>query len=143
MTPTLIFVYGTLRRDPSHEMFHLLAKHARYLDDATVQGRLFDLGEYPGMVSDESARVLGEVYDIDPAKWNDVISRLDKYEGCAFDDPKPHEYRREVVHARLASGAVLPAWAYVLNRRPPTEQEIESGDYLSWRAANVANGMGA
>jgi gamma-glutamylcyclotransferase (GGCT)/AIG2-like uncharacterized protein YtfP len=141
MTPTILFVYGTLRRDPSHEMFHLLAKHARYLGDATVSGRLFDLGEYPGMISsDVTNRVVGELYEIDPIRWDDVINRLDKYEGCSPDDPQPHEYRRELVNARLANGAMVPAWAYVLNGWPEIDQEIKSGDYLSWRAANVLNG---
>jgi gamma-glutamylcyclotransferase (GGCT)/AIG2-like uncharacterized protein YtfP len=101
MTPTNIFVYGTLRRDPAHEMFHLLAKHARFVGNATVSGRLFDLGEYPGMISpDETHEVLGEIYEIDKDHWTDVVARLDKYEGCSSEDPPPHEYRRELVSAR-------------------------------------------
>ncbi len=141
MRPTTLFVYGTLRRDPSHEMFHLLAKHARYLGDATVSGRLFDLGEYPGMISSNgTSQVVGEIYEIDKTKWDDVITRLDTYEGCSSDDPEPHEYRRELVNARLTTGGEIPAWAYVLNSWPDTDQEIKSGDYLSWRAASVANG---
>jgi gamma-glutamylcyclotransferase (GGCT)/AIG2-like uncharacterized protein YtfP len=141
MTSTVIFVYGTLRRDLSHEMFHLLAKHARYMGDATVSGRLFDLGDYPGMIpSEDRSKVVGELYEIDQAKWHDVVTRLDKYEGCSSDDPEPHEYRRELVNARLHSGDVVAAWAYVLNGRPAKDQEIKSGDYLSWRAANLANG---
>jgi gamma-glutamylcyclotransferase (GGCT)/AIG2-like uncharacterized protein YtfP len=122
-------------------MFHLLAKHARYVGEATVSGRLFDLGEYPGMIpSDDRSKVVGELYEIDPAKWHDVVSRLDKYEGCSSDDEEPHEYRRELVSARSASGVVVPAWAYVLNGWPDTDQEIKSGDYLSWRAAHLPNG---
>jgi gamma-glutamylcyclotransferase (GGCT)/AIG2-like uncharacterized protein YtfP len=132
--PTRIFVYGTLRSDPAHEMFHLLAKHARFVGDATVPGRLFDLGEYPGMISSDGAgRVLGEVYEFDPVHWRPVIERLDKYEGCSTSDPEPHEYRREIVRARLASGETLPAWAYILNRWPAELREIESGDYLASR----------
>lgn len=135
MEPTRLFVYGTLRRDPSHEMFHLLAKHARFLGEATVPGRLFDLGDYPGMiVPDERGHVLGEVYDVDPAHWPSVIERLDRYEGCAAGDPEPHEYRREIVLATLASGPQVPVWAYVLNHAPSRVREIVSGDYLSWRA---------
>jgi gamma-glutamylcyclotransferase (GGCT)/AIG2-like uncharacterized protein YtfP len=134
--PRRIFVYGTLRRDPRHEMFHLLAKHATYLGDAIVPGRLFDLGDYPGMIwPDDTARVLGEIYEIDPLHWPSIISRLDEYEGCAETDPTPHEYRREIVTARLANGEITPAWAYVLNRWPTERREIRSGDYVSWRAS--------
>lgn len=140
--PTRLFVYGTLRRDPSHEMFHLLAKYGRFAGDASVSGRLFDLGEYPGMISiDDAGRVVGELYEIDEANWDRVITRLDEYEGCSAGDPQPHEYRRELVSARLAGGLVLPAWAYVLNAWPAKPREIESGDYLAWRErANEAGG---
>ena len=132
--PTCLFVYGTLRQDPSHEMFHLLAKHARYLGEARVPGRLFDLGAYPGMVwPDERRSVVGEVYEIDPAEWDRVIERLDEYEGCGPSDPLPHEYRREIVNTRLSNGTGLNAWAYVLNRPPSETREIRSGDYLAWR----------
>ncbi len=133
--PNRLFVYGTLRRDPRHEMFHLLARHGRFVGGATVPGRLFDLGNYPGMIaSDDKRRVVGELYEIDADHWAEVIARLDEYEGCATADPEPHEYRREVVNARLATGTILPAWAYVLNRWPASFREIDSGDYLSWRA---------
>ncbi|HEV8432416.1 MAG TPA: gamma-glutamylcyclotransferase family protein [Thermoanaerobaculia bacterium] len=129
-----LFVYGTLRRDPRHEMFHLLAKHARYLGEATVPGRLFDLGEYPGMIwPDERNSVLGEIYEVEADHWDDVIHRLDEYEGCGPSDPSPHEYRREVVIARLSDGKAIPAWAYVLNQSPAGMREIQSGDYVSWR----------
>ncbi|MGZ8711166.1 MAG: gamma-glutamylcyclotransferase family protein [Thermoanaerobaculia bacterium] len=130
-----IFVYGTLRSDPAHEMFHLLAKHARFVGDATVPGHLFDLGDYPGMISsDDGSRVFGEVYELASLDWQRIIGRLDEYEGCSPSDPEPREYRREVVKARLASGDTLPAWAYVLNRWPAGFREIESGDYLAARA---------
>jgi len=133
--PTRIFVYGTLRRDPAHEMFHLLAKSARFVGDATVPGRLFDLGDYPGMVSsDDGNRVIGEVYEFDPAEWPHGIRQLDEYEGCSPGDPEPHEYCREVVNARLENGETVSAWAYVLNRLPVGSREIQSGDYLASRA---------
>jgi len=132
-TPNL-FVYGTLRRDTQHELFRLLARRARFLGDATVRGKLYDLGDYPGLIYPENGRVLGEVYAIDRPYWRSVIGRLDEYEGCTSSDPEPHEYRREIVRAQLTSGEALPAWAYVLNRDPRNLREIQSGDYLSWRA---------
>ena len=45
-----LFVYGTLRDDPAHDMFHVLAANAELIGEATVAGRLYDLGEYPGLV---------------------------------------------------------------------------------------------
>ncbi len=132
MSPTQLFVYGTLRSDPSHEMFHILARHAKFLGEARVAGRLFDLGEYPGMVLQPSdSYVKGELYDIQTDHWNEVIEQLDRYEGCTDSDPQPHEYCREVVQAKLTNGRTIKAWAYVLNRPVAGLSEITSGDYLS------------
>jgi gamma-glutamylcyclotransferase (GGCT)/AIG2-like uncharacterized protein YtfP len=129
---TRLFVYGTLRRDPRHEMFHVLAKTSRFVSDARVAGRLYDLGAYPGMsLSDSSGYVKGEIYEVHPHNWTCVIQKLDEYEGCSDHDPEPHEYRRELVRAELPSGESLDAWAYVLNRDAYGLTEIESGDYLS------------
>lgn len=48
----LLFVYGTLRKDVRNSMFHLLAREARFVGRARMQGLLFDLGDYPGLVPD-------------------------------------------------------------------------------------------
>lgn len=133
MAGTTLFVYGTLRRDSVHELHQLLARHARFLGDARVRGRLFDLGSYPGMVLDQSSGlVAGELYEI-TSNWADVIARLDEYEGCTAEDPQPHQYRRELVEVLRPGGAPVTAWAYVLSRDPGDFPVIESGDYLSRR----------
>jgi gamma-glutamylcyclotransferase (GGCT)/AIG2-like uncharacterized protein YtfP len=130
--PTRLFVYGTLRRDPRHEMFHVLAKTASFLGEARVAGHLYDLGTYPGMaLSSDGRYVKGEIYEVHPLHWSDVIQRLDEYEGCSDRDAEPHEYRRELVSAELSSGEPVNAWAYVLNRNAHGLREIQSGDYLS------------
>jgi len=133
--PRILFVYGTLRRDPAHELYHLLARHARFVSDAKVQGRLFDLGAYPGMTIEHGDDyVSGELYEI-TSSWSEVISHLDEYEGCGPNDPQPHEYRRDLVRALRPNGEPVTAWAYVLNQDPRGLPVIESGDYLSWRSA--------
>ena len=110
--PTQLFVYGTLRRDPAHEMFHLLARTARFVSEARVAGRLYDLGAYPGMtLSPNGKYVKGEIYEVDPVHWQSVIQQLDEYEQCREADPEPHEYRRELVRAVLPSGQAVEAWA--------------------------------
>src|SRR5215813_7463055 len=95
---TRLFVYGTLRRDPSHELFQLLARNAKLLGEAVVEGKLYDLGEYPGMIyRANGGHVIGELYQVNPEAWENVIERLDEYEGCRPIDPEPHEYRRILV----------------------------------------------
>jgi len=51
MTPDTIFVYGTLRRDANSEMHQLLTKYAEFVSDATYQGKLYKVDDYPGAVS--------------------------------------------------------------------------------------------
>jgi gamma-glutamylcyclotransferase (GGCT)/AIG2-like uncharacterized protein YtfP len=118
-------------------MFHVLAKTARFISDARVAGRLYDLGAYPGMsLSSQDSHVKGEIYEVHPRHWTHVIQKLDEYEGCSDHDPEPHEYRRELVWAELPSGESVDAWAYVLNQSAHGLREIASGDYLSERAVS-------
>ena len=132
-----LFVYGTLRRDPANEMFHLLARNAAFVSEGSVQGRLFDLGEYPGLVpsDDPKESVSGEVYEIQPLRLKETLVILDDYEGCGASDPEPHEYRREKISVRLPGGKSIAAWAFVLSRTTRGLKKIPSGDFIQWRAS--------
>jgi gamma-glutamylcyclotransferase (GGCT)/AIG2-like uncharacterized protein YtfP len=73
-----IFVYGSLKRG-CHNFHHLAGQ--RFLGEAsTTQGyRLYDLGSYPGMVTDvtDNEGVRGEIWEVDA----DTLARLDEFEG--------------------------------------------------------------
>ena len=110
---TNLFVYGTLRRNAQRDAVQQaahekLARHSRWLGTATVDGKLYPLGEFFVLVYPERERVPGEVYAVDPAQWRPVIEYLDDYEGS--------DYRRDVVQAQLDHGEMISAWAYLLNR---------------------------
>jgi gamma-glutamylaminecyclotransferase len=86
---TLVFVYGTLKRGGSNH--RCLAGQKFVGEGRTLPGfRLFDLGEYPGMVPhvDDRAGVSGEVWAVDA----DCLARLDVLEGIAEG-----LYRREFI----------------------------------------------
>ena len=74
----LIFVYGTLKRGGSN---HRQLDGQEFVGTAqTIAGyRLFDLGDYPGMVAASGDRpgVTGEVWSVD----SDSLRRLDALEG--------------------------------------------------------------
>lgn len=74
----LIFVYGTLKRGCKN---HAQMAGQTYLADARSGAgyRLYDLGDYPGLVPDENDRdgVLGEIWSVDEA----ALRRLDQFEG--------------------------------------------------------------
>jgi gamma-glutamylcyclotransferase (GGCT)/AIG2-like uncharacterized protein YtfP len=130
-----LFVYGTLREDMGHEMYHLLARDASFVGEATVAGTLYDLGRYPGLIpnGDAEGTVKGEVYRIHDGVLDHTLETLDEYEGIGPEDPMPHEYRREIVSTSLDDGRRLEAWAYILNRPPKGLREIHSGDYRQFR----------
>jgi gamma-glutamylcyclotransferase (GGCT)/AIG2-like uncharacterized protein YtfP len=125
-----LFVYGTLRKGGRGGMHHLLVDHARFLGNARVRGRLFDLGAYPGLVPSPEAGswVRGEIHLLlDPA---DTLARLDEYEGCSPRDLEPHEFARVEGDVLLDSGERSVAWVYVYTGSTANRREILSGDYL-------------
>ncbi|HXF42059.1 MAG TPA: gamma-glutamylcyclotransferase family protein [Blastocatellia bacterium] len=132
---TRVFVYGTLREDAHNEMYQSLAGASTLLGDASVNGDLYDLGAYPGLLltNEPSSVVHGEVYELKPDRAAQLIAVLDEYEGCGASAPAPHEYKRELIRVRLENGETTTAWAYLLNRDPAGLNRIPGGDYLSWR----------
>jgi gamma-glutamylcyclotransferase (GGCT)/AIG2-like uncharacterized protein YtfP len=90
---------------------------ARYLGNASVRGRLFDLGEFPGAVKTPgaSAQVMGELYYLPGAVR--TLKFLDQYEG--------KRYRRDVTEIEFRSGRRVPAWIYWLKRVPASSRLIE------------------
>jgi gamma-glutamylcyclotransferase (GGCT)/AIG2-like uncharacterized protein YtfP len=130
-----LFVYGTLRKAPTHVMFAILSQSARYLGPARAQGRMYDLGAYPGIIvsNHPEDHVLGELYSLDPAQAVKTWRALDEYEGCAESDPEPHEYDRTLISVVGDDGREMNAWAYVLRKVPETAVFIPGGDYLAWR----------
>jgi gamma-glutamylaminecyclotransferase len=87
-----LFVYGTLKRGELRNAF--LARQT-FLATACTRPlyRLFDLGEYPGLIeSTPGLSIEGELWQVDEA----CLLRLDRLEGCDVG-----LYRRELV--QLAS----------------------------------------
>jgi gamma-glutamylcyclotransferase (GGCT)/AIG2-like uncharacterized protein YtfP len=57
----------------------LLSERGRFLGEATVPGRLYDLGSYPG-ARPGLGIIVGEIFEIDES----LIAALDEYEGSEF-----------------------------------------------------------
>ena len=114
--------------------FTCLAREAKFVGRARIQGRLFRLGEYPGLVlsRDPDRWVHGEVYALDRPSDTlpDTLARLDDYEGCGPDDPEPHEFERVEQDIILESGARDKAWVYIYEGSTANMREILSGDYF-------------
>lgn len=118
MTETVefIFVYGTLRRTARTRMAQVLSYHSEYVGEAFMQGCLYEVQGYPGVVesSDVADKVYGELHKI--TNNNTLLTLLDIYEECTDDFPEPHEYVRKVLPVTLIStGETVMAWVYVYN----------------------------
>jgi len=136
MATEYLFVYGTLRRDVDHPAHETLREKATYIGDGFSPGKLFDLGEYPGMVpADAEAdantqRVRGEVYALQRPTAGEALAKLDRYEECGPGFPEPTEYVRREVDVYLDDHRQLRAWTYIYNFPLNGFQCIADGDYL-------------
>lgn len=75
--PSLLFVYGTLKQGLCRHSF-LGSSPYMGLGKSLPVYRMFDLGDYPGLVRhDAGNRIDGEVYEVDDV----ALARLDVVEG--------------------------------------------------------------
>lgn len=133
-----LFVYGTLRRGGRSDMHRLLAASARYVGLGSVQGELYLVSTYPGLVpsSDASARVRGELYQLVEAQGprNALLDGLDRYEDYNPRSPETSLYIRECRNVEIEeeSGGTraVAAWVYRFNRSTTTLRRILSGDFF-------------
>lgn|SRR5439155_2585281 len=159
---SLLFVYGTLRRRFARHSL-LQAVGARYVGRGSVQGELFDLGDFPGAVKPRDAappleacspgpsgvhslkapregvraqpHVVGEVFRLPSPER--TFKTLDAYEGAS--SASKDLYTRELTEVTLQRGERVTAWVYWLNRLPAEMRRIVSGDYAKNRQKQGRN----
>src|SRR5262245_66411494 len=77
---TYLFVYGTLRSQMNDPLHRLLETHAVFVSTGFFQGKLYDIGRYPGAIRSRSNtdRVIGEIYQLrEPRR---ALAIFDEYE---------------------------------------------------------------
>ena len=77
-----LFVYGTLLSGSDNEYARLLAERAPLLGTARVQGRLLNLGAYPGAIPNANQWITGEIHRMEHPE---LLMTLDEYEGPEFE----------------------------------------------------------
>jgi gamma-glutamylcyclotransferase (GGCT)/AIG2-like uncharacterized protein YtfP len=112
-----LFVYGTLLSGaPEPAVNRMLHGHCEDVGAASVGGRLYRLGWYPGLVPDPNAqnRVTGRLLRIlAPDRCWPV---LDAYEGYRPQAPGRSEFVRTRIKVRREPGGeTIEAWTYVYN----------------------------
>ncbi len=129
--PDHLFVYGSLRATMPGEgaaALDILRTHARRAGPASMQGRLYAVSWYPGLVSGRSRieRVTGDLWRI--RDRSALFAALDDYEG--------REYVRVRRIARTPTGAKVRAWAYIYAADLQGAPRIGSGDFVEWMKTN-------
>ena len=130
-----LFIYGTLLPERAPSAVSEAIKRLRYVGRASVRGRLYDLGEFPGAVLDASSpmKIMGRVFTL-PEDVT-LLDSLDEYEGFAPHNRKDSLFSREETVATLENGRKLQCWIYIYNQNVTGAKLILSGDYLEYPAA--------
>jgi len=130
-----LFVYGTLMSTASSVMGRSqrrrLQREARSLGPATLQGRLYHLGRYPGLTDSTDLRDVahGEVYELTDSAG--ALRWLDAYEGLVPGGQKGGEYVRVQRPVRLACGTALSAWVYLHVGDLSRARRVADGRWIS------------
>jgi gamma-glutamylcyclotransferase (GGCT)/AIG2-like uncharacterized protein YtfP len=111
-----LFVYGTLLPGKAPAEIAPTVHRLKAVGDGFVRGRLYDLGEYPGVVLDETGKKIpGKIFRL-PAE-PEVLKRLDEYE--EFDGAQPEAslfVRKKWLVTKKNGNRKLTCWVYVYNQ---------------------------
>ncbi|NJC26388.1 gamma-glutamylcyclotransferase family protein [Neolewinella antarctica] len=129
-----LFVYGTLLSDVPSSMAKFLRRRATLLGPATVTGKLYDLGMYPGFKTSGSGEVYGELYELAAGSEKETITMLDAYEGVTGESED--EYRRVKIDCQLNGRKSVDAQTYVSKNIPSSAKRIATGKYAKFYATN-------
>ena len=130
-----LFLYGTLLPDYAAEEAADIVRLFKHIGSAYVTGRLYDLGDYPGAILDQSSEtsICGELVAL--PQGHNLIEELDRYEEFDPSNPEGSLFIRKRTNVILASGETVPAWIYVYNRDPGNAPVVRGGDYSKSKVA--------
>jgi len=124
-----LFVYGTLANEYAPPEIAETVKHLKYIGEGFVFGRLYDVGEYPAAILDDSkqTKIFGRIYQL-PTEPN-VLQKLDDYEEFYSLDSPQNLFVRKRTTVFSKSGNKLIGWIYEYNKKVKPSSLIKSGDY--------------
>ena len=116
-----------MRREADEELA-LVVSCLHRIGTASVRGRLYDFGDYPGAVVDPSSHtsVHGELVELPD---DESILALDGYEEFDPANPQRSLFIRTEVRIHLTHGRDVDAWMYVYNKDPGDAPLITGGIY--------------
>jgi gamma-glutamylcyclotransferase (GGCT)/AIG2-like uncharacterized protein YtfP len=129
-TPDYIALYGSLRKHAGVGDEPDLSERLKPAGTAVIEGRLVDLGDYPGLIPG-AGRVQAELYEVVD---REAFQLMDRHERCDPTDVPGSLYLRRVV--RLLQPSV-DAWVYVYNRDVGNAPEVGGGDWIAYLASRA------
>jgi gamma-glutamylcyclotransferase (GGCT)/AIG2-like uncharacterized protein YtfP len=128
-----LFVYGSLRSGFHSPVYEYISRFFKFIGEAKVKGKLFDLGSYPaGIATSDDSYIIGELYQAkNEHEFSWAIGQLDDYEGVTVEADEIKLYRREVAEIHI-KGELTEAWIYWYNGDVTGRPFIASGDILEY-----------
>jgi gamma-glutamylcyclotransferase (GGCT)/AIG2-like uncharacterized protein YtfP len=128
-----LFVYGSLRSGFRSPVYEYISRFFKFIGDARVKGKLYDMGSYPaGVSSTDESYIIGELYQAkNEHEFSWAIGQLDDYEGVSVEPDEIQLYRREVTDVQI-NGEVTKAWIYWYNGDINGRPVISSGDMMEY-----------
>jgi gamma-glutamylcyclotransferase (GGCT)/AIG2-like uncharacterized protein YtfP len=128
-----LFVYGSLRSGFRSPVYEYISRFFKFIGDAKVKGRLYDMGSYPaGIATADDHFIIGELYQAkNEHEFSWAIGQLDDYEGVSVEADEVQLYRREVADVFI-NGETVKAWIYWFNGDVVGRPEITSGDMMEY-----------
>ncbi|HVN92288.1 MAG TPA: gamma-glutamylcyclotransferase family protein [Terracidiphilus sp.] len=134
-----LFAYGTLQPGLVPASMSALAGKLTPIGKGFVRGVLYGLGRYPGAIPDAASphQIAGTVLEL-PDDEN-ILPKLDAYEGFDPASPASSEYIRERQTVKLADGRTLDCWFYRYNFAASPSQIIVTGVWPKRRNDTAAD----
>jgi gamma-glutamylcyclotransferase (GGCT)/AIG2-like uncharacterized protein YtfP len=124
-----LFSYGTLLPQYAPPAISNAVAKLQPIGKGFVSGTLYDFGEYPGAVLDNSpgTRISGTIFRLPDDSH--LIEELDEYEGYNPNSPRKSLFVRKLHPITLSTGRTLRCWIYVYNQKPGSAPKVSSGRY--------------
>ena len=122
-----LFVYGTLLRGFASLESWQRRVRAEFAGRGRIKGKLYDLGEYPGAITDSEHLVRGELYEL--RNPGNAVKILDEYEWYSPLHPERSLFVRAVTPVVMDNGGEKEAWVYFYNGQVDERKLIAGGDY--------------
>lgn len=114
-------------------MYEYISRFFKFIGEAKVRGKLFDMGSYPaGVGTNENSFIIGEIFQVkNEHEFSWAIGQLDDYEGVSVESDEVQLYRREITEVHI-NNQMTQAWIYWYNGDVSGRPLIASGDLMEY-----------